>query len=236
MNELKYSTTIQLYNSFFDCNNNLKLQSVLSIFQDVASVHGEEIGVGYLTMLNKNLFWVLSRIKFDILKQPQIDETVTVETWPHEKGKIDFDRDFLIKSLSGEVLVKGTSKWCVINSQTRALSRTEQVEYSGGEFCKTVNYEDRFNKIAPFNTDELEPIFKYTVNFSDLDHNNHMNNTYYANLVVNAIENKVVNHFEINFVSECLLHDEISVFYNNENEQLVCGTVNNKTVFIAMVK
>ena len=81
-----------------------------------------------------------------------------------------------------------------------------------------------------------KPIFKYTVNFSDLDHNKHMNNTYYANLVVNAIENKVVNHFEINFVSECLLHDEISVFYNNENEQLVCGTVNNKTVFIAIVK
>ena len=236
MNELKYSTTIQLYNSFFDCNNNLKLQSVLSIFQDVASVHGEQIGVGYLTMLNKNLFWVLSRVKFDIIKQPQIDETVVVETWPHEKGKIDFDRDFLIKNLSGEVLVKGTSKWCVINSVTRTLSRTDQVEYCDGEFCKIVNYEERFNKIPQFSTDQLKPKFNYCVSFSDLDHNKHMNNTYYANLVVNAIENKVVNHFEINFVSECLLNDEILVYYNNENEQLVCGTVNNKTVFTALVK
>ena len=112
---MKHKTNITLYNSYFDLNDALTPKSILNIFQDVASVHAEEIGVGYSDMLAKNLYWVLSRVKFDIIKQPTPNQTVIVETWPLEKGRIDFDRDFLITSTDGEVLIKGTSKWCVID-------------------------------------------------------------------------------------------------------------------------
>ncbi|MBQ2864134.1 MAG: hypothetical protein IJE91_01560 [Clostridia bacterium] len=236
MNEIKYSTQIQLFNSYFDCNNELKPQSVLSVFQDVASEHGEQIGVGYLTMLEKNLFWVLSRVKYDVVKMPKINQIVLVETWPHEKGRIDFDRDYLIKSLSGEVLVKGTSKWCVIDTKTRTLSRTDAVEYTSGQFVKTVNYEERFSKVPSFEVDNLTPEFVYSVQHSDLDHNEHMNNTNYANLIVNAIKEKRLTHFEISFVSECRLNDQIKVYFLISENQQVCGYVNNKLVFNAMVK
>ena len=85
-----YETKMILYNSYFDVNDKISPKSILNIFQDVASYHAGEIGVGYEDMLAKNLYWVLSRIKYDIIRMPKIDEQVIVQTWPHEKGRSDF--------------------------------------------------------------------------------------------------------------------------------------------------
>ena len=235
MKLMKHTTKITLYNSYFDYNNRLSAKSMFSIFQDVASIHAEEIGVGFDDMFAKNLYWVLSRVKFDILKMPKTNQTVIVETWPHEKGKIDFDRDIKISDENGETLIIGTSKWCVINTETRSLQRTENVNYVG-EYCKDVNYQDKFSKIT-IPQIELAQKFIYDVKFSDLDHNKHMNNTNYTNLVVNALENKIFNHFEINYVNESLLSDEIVVSSaTTENGEFVIGKNNEKTIFTAFIK
>lgn len=232
---LKYKTTMTLYNSHFDLNNNLTAKAILEIFQDVASIHGEEIGVGYEVMLAKNLYWVLSRVKFDIIRMPSINEEVIIETWPHQKGRIDFDRDMKISSTSGEILVIGTSKWCVINSNTRMLERTDNINYIG-EIFPDINYADRFNKII-LPTEEKTFSFTHKVQFSDLDHNQHMNNTNYANLVLNASEDKVFNHFEINFINESKINDEIEVsLVKNESGEYVIGTNNEKTIFVSYIK
>lgn len=232
---MKYKTEITLFNSYFDINDNLSTKAILNIFQDVASIHAEDLGVGYLSMLEKNLYWVLSRVKIDILKMPKINQTVIVETWPHEKGRIDFDRDLKITSLDGEVLVIGTSKWCVINTQTRTLQRTDNVNYYG-EYCLDKNYQDKFGKIF---LSEQEPTtaFAYTVLHSDLDHNKHMNNTNYANLVFSAVKNKKYTHFEINFLNECILGDKIDILLSQtETGEYIIGKVGEKTAFTAFVK
>jgi len=186
-------------------------------------------------MLNKNLYWVLSRIKIDILKMPKPNETVIVETWPHVKGRIDFDRDFKILNEKDETLIIGTSKWCIIDTVNRMLQRTDNINYNG-ECIEDKNYEDSFTKI---DLPDIEETFKfnYKVRHSALDHNQHMNNTYYANLVFNAVENKLFRHFEINFKNECILNDEISVFsIQDKDGEYVIGKSNDKTYFIAYVK
>lgn len=232
---MKYEAKITLYSSYFDANDNLSIKSILSIFQDVAANHAEEIGVGYLTMLNKNLYWVLSRIKFDIIKMPEPNQIVVVQTWPHEKGRIDFDRDMKILDENGTVLITATSKWCVIDTINRRLQKTENINYIG-EVHPEVNYEEKFDKIILPNS-EPSLMFSHHVKFCDLDHNKHMNNTNYSNLTSNAITNKVVTHFEINFINECLENDEISVFHTaNDSGEYVIGKVQDKVVFSSYTK
>ena len=53
-----------------------------------------------------------------------------------------------------------------------------------------------------------------------------------------AVYNKnIVNHFEINFINECLLGDQINVFHiKNETGEYVSGCVEDKVVFNAYVK
>lgn len=235
MDIMKYSTKITLFNSYFDSNGNLTAKSILNIFQDVSSIHAEQLGVGYNQLLKQNLFWVLSRVKFDVIKMPQINEIVIVETWPHVKGKIDFDRDIKILNAHNEVLIVGTTKWCVINTISRSLQRGEHVNYLG-EYCLDVNYSTRFNKIV-LPDGNFTQKFVYPVMFCDIDNNKHMNNTHYASLVFNAIDNKLVKHFEINFINECLLGDKIVVSSTKtETGEFVLGTVNNTTTFVAYVQ
>lgn len=234
MNEMKYETKIILYNSYFDVNERLTPKSILNIFQDVASHHAEEIGVGFDDLIKLNLYWVLSRIKFDIISMPYINQEVIVQTWPHEKGRIDFDRDIKITSLDGNTLVIGTSKWCVIDTQTRMLQRSTNVNYNGTHL-NIVNYSEKFNKISIPDVNPIH-IYDYKVYFSDLDHNNHMNNTNYATLVSNVINNKCVKHFEINFLNECLYNDIINIsLIQTETNEIVIGTVNDKKAFVALV-
>lgn len=232
---MKFSTKITLFNSYFDKNNNLSSKAILNIFQDVASFHSEQIGVGFNDMLDKNLYWVLSRVKYDIIEMPKINQTVIVETWPHEKGKIDFDRDFKITSFDGDLLLIGTSKWCVIDVVNRTLKHTNNVTYNG-EYCLDKNYQERFCKIC-LPEKELTKNSTYIVTFGDLDRNQHMNNTNYANLVTNTIQNKKFNHFEINFNKECLQGDEIDIFYTQENgTEYIIGQVNGVTTFTALTR
>ena len=234
MNEMKYETKIILYNSYFDVNERLTPKSILNIFQDVASHHAEEIGVGFDDLITLNLYWVLSRIKFDIISMPYINQEVIVQTWPHEKGRIDFDRDIKITSLDGNTLIIGTSKWCVIDTQTRMLQRSTNVNYNGTHL-NIVNYSEKFNKISIPDVNPIH-IYDYKVYFSDLDHNNHMNNTNYATLVSNVINNKCIKHFEINFLNECLYNDIINIsLIQTETNEIVIGTVSDKKAFVALV-
>ena len=140
MATMKYSAKITLFSSYFDEYDRLSAKSILRLFQDVAGVNGDEIGVGYLTLLEKNLYWILTRIKFDVLEMPLPNQTVYVSTWPHEKGRIDFDRDFKIESEDGKTMIIGTSKWCVIDTNSGTLQRTENVNYNC-EICPDKNYE-----------------------------------------------------------------------------------------------
>ena len=232
---MKHSAKIVLYSSYFDMNDRLSPKSFLNLFQDVAGVNAVEIGVGYEDMLKKNLYWILSRVKFDVLKMPVPNQTVIVQTWPHEKGRIDFDRDFKILSEDGEVLIIGTSKWCVIDTVSRSLQRTDNVVYAG-ECLEDVNYVDKFVKIT-LPEGVFVKKFDYEVHFSDLDHNKHMNNTNYANLVASAITHKDIIHFEINFLHECLPGDVIAVStIKNDDGEYVLGKVAENTVFSAFVR
>ncbi len=233
---MKYTAKITLFNSYFDLNKRLSAKSILCILQDVAAVHAEELGVGLDALLSKNLYWVLSRIKFDIIKMPEMNQTVIVETWPHEKGRIDFDRDMRILSEDGNELIIATTKWCVIDTVSRTLQKTENVNYIGGDYLDSTTYEGRFGRLTLPGAEPTE-CFCHTVSFCDLDPNNHMNNTNYANLVLNAAENKLFSHFEINFISECKENELISVSkIATDDGEFVTATVNGKTAFNAFIK
>ncbi len=231
---MKYSTDLTLYNSYFDANDKLSLKSILSIFQDVASIHAEEIGVGFSDMLARGFYWVLVRIKIDVIKMPFPNQKVKVLTYPLEKGRIDFDRELKITSMDGETLITGISKWCIIDTATRSLKRTDGVNYVG-EYCAEKIYEEPFNKIL-LPESEFDFKLSHRVSFSDLDHNWHMNNTNYASLVASASESKEFSHFEINFLSECKLGDELNVYLAKSNGEYFKGEASGKTSFTAYLK
>lgn len=197
----------------------IKPFSVLQIFQDASTKHAEEIGVGFEAMLASHVLWVTMRIKYEILRLPNLDEQLTIKTYPSGKNRMEYDREYLIFDAAGNMIIKGQSKWCLINSQTRRIEKMIETPVLIDE---EPVYKERFLK-----TEDFEPKFLPDVNYQikpdDIDNNGHTNNTVYAEMIAPILEqqNKTINFFQINFLKECMLGERIDIYSQKENGNLL---------------
>lgn len=217
--------TSQIKNKFSFFKNDfqngiLKFDSVLKKFQDIATIHAKILNIDFDEMLKKNLLWVTLRIKYQVLSQPEINEKLTISTFPSGKTLLEFDRDFVIKSTRG-VLITGSSKWCLIDKDTRRIAKIANLP-SLENLTKPSVFDGKFLKTEIFDTSELKPVFEYTIKNDDIDKNGHMNNTKYAKIVQNNFSvNKLPTFFQINFLKEAMLNDKIYLYQKQIDEKIL---------------
>ncbi len=233
---LYYEKKLSLRVSDYDLRDRLAPSAVLDLFQFVATEHAERIGIGYKAMLEKNLFWVLVRCRYDVVKNPEYCSEITVKTWPREEGRIDYDRDYEITDEKGDLLVYGSSKWCVVNAATRRIAVNGEVRYSDREFYGKAVYPDGLKKIKDFSTDGFSSE-KGRTTYSDLDHNGHVNNANYGKFVLNALRpDAEIKSFGIDFINEMSADSDYEVFFGkDEGKTKVKGVSDGKQNFRAEI-
>lgn len=190
------------------------------------------LGVGFDALYRQGRLWVISRIKAVIERTPALYETVTAETWPEPTGRVDFDRDYLVRGADGRIIARGVSKWCVIDLNSRRLVRAQDIIFPG-EFCMEKTFETPFTKLAQ--QESLPIAFEHTVRRSDLDHNGHMNNARYGELLLDAVPtDRMIRAFQIDFLHEAL-HNEMIAIHSSQEENAISlyGTVEDKPCFAA---
>lgn len=171
--------------SDFDRYGKLKASSILDIFQDIASCHANELGIGFDAMIANKTIWVLSKVKFEVFKNPSLFETVHVKTWPLQPEKIIFTREYVISSANGDVIAKGTSEWVVIHSEKRRMVPPTDFFPIKEGFNEEKLFDGKIKKIPDFEvTDEA---YTLKTGFSDCDINGHVNNIRYASYVLDAL-------------------------------------------------
>lgn len=205
----------------FDKYNRILPSAVLDLFQDAAGQHSELLGVGFRAMLERSCLWVLTHVRFRIVSSPLRHQTVIVKTWPLKPGRLSYRREYCIENEMGETLIAGSSDWVVIHSEKRRfLSMPDLYPFQEG-FCEELMFSDKTVKIQNFEAGGAT----YTVNagFSELDINNHVNNTKYANYVLDAINpgaEDVLETFQIDYRKEVVCGTELNIFHCRE-EKLV---------------
>lgn len=233
-----FSEEFRLRISDYSTYDHLTPHAVLDLFQDVAGKHADLIGVGFQEMIGKDLIWVLVRTKYEVLKNPKLYETVRVSTWPKAKGRLDFDREYLIENLQGEVLIRGISKWVIVNRKTRRLSPARDIHYNC-ELEEREYFTGGFPKLEDFDISGLS-FFEERTTFSDLDHNGHVNNANYARFILNAISlqpAEEIAFFEIDHIKELPPDTFVKNFYKKDGKMIwVKGIINNSdTTYIAKI-
>ena len=199
---------------------NLKPFSIMQKFQTIATSHAENLGLDYHSMLKKNLLWITMRIKYKIDKMPASGQKLVLKTYPLAKNMIEFDRDFLIETENGEILIRGTSKWCLIDKDTRKLCRMSSIDYDFENVYGTA-FEGKFLKTDTF-VPEFAPDYSYQVIDSDIDVNGHMNNTMYSKIIGNFIKHngKKIEEYQVNFLKEAFLGNRIDVYIKKDGNNL----------------
>lgn len=79
-NYLQHSQKIVTAVDEFDFLERIKPSAIMEYFQDLATVHASEIGIGYGEMKEQNLCWVLNRLSAIIDKSPKLGEEIIITT------------------------------------------------------------------------------------------------------------------------------------------------------------
>lgn len=227
-----FSKKYTLSTSDVDAFLELKLSSLFTMMQDAATDHAELFGVGKANTLDKGLFWVITRYFVDILRAPKYLETIFVKTYPGKDMRFIFPRYFQVESESGEVLIRASSTWCVLNKETHKINMKP--------FDKVLPEEHHENelplppKAAPAKANFVED---RRVRFSEVDLNGHLNNASYITYLLDMHSREFysknrIKHFIINYEREILDGETVSLFSdNNLPNEYIKGMVGNNTIF-----
>lgn len=231
---LLYSQDFTFTTNDYYYNDNLKISSILNVFQTVAGDHAELIGAGYEEMMKQDIVWMLLHLKCDIIKSFKRGEKITVKTVPQPKGRIGYVRDYYIYNDKNELCVKGSSFWCLVSFSKRRLLRPT-FEYKG-EFADFKAYEQDFERLTPFSVSE-NPAYVCKILNTHIDKNGHVNNIKYADFVVDGLDEiPDICSFEIKYVSECRKGDTLNIGYQKQDNTIyACGENNGKTSFVAKI-
>lgn len=219
----------------FDKFDRVKPSSILDLFQDAAGQHAEEIGVGFNDMIAKKYLWVLTRVKFQIISAPKRYETVVIKTWPLEPNRLNYRREYCMEDTSGNKLVIGSSEWVVLHSEERRLLSVPDLYSFTDGFHDEVMLPEKAKKVRDFEISGKP----YIVNagFCELDVNDHVNNTKYANYVLDAInpaEDDIIDNFQIDYRKEVMQGAQLSIYYTKEDNIITAkGQNDNNEVMFA---
>ena len=218
---MKESLTEEFNISSYDLTpgGEARLTSLANFFQEIAYHHATRLGVGYHDLVKEQIFWVLSRMKIRMLRYPEWDEKIRVETWPCGLDKIFAMRDFRIFSPDGRVSGMASTAWLVVDGRTRRPVRPsgELDQYAEGQ---DLPFEKRLKKIVL--SGDLHSVGIHRVAGSDLDVVGHVNNVKYMEWCIDATGRRgleqSIGTFEINFMHEALLEDSIEILGTPDNE------------------
>lgn len=213
---IKYTErhTIACYDT--DASWRLKPASFMNLAQEAAGRHAVYLGFGYDDLIASNTAWILSRVHVEFPDTPKWREEITLNTWHKGLNRLFFLRDFLLTDNSGNVKVKATTSWLVMNLETRRLVRDPGL-VEEGTVCTENVIETPADKVQMPKDIEAVAVFEHTVAYSDIDTNGHTNNAMYMQWAMDAVDYEIasvraVKSFTINFNHETKAGDKVVLF------------------------
>lgn len=236
---IRYKKNYEVELSDLDFKGRLRLSSLFTYFQDVANLAADELGVGIEKLYNDyGIVWVLTRIRVDVERYPTLNEQIIIETWPQEPGKIEFERDFLVRDQQGNVIIRAMSSWVLMDIKERKLRRTSQIDLTYPEIIEDRAIHSKFKKLKDFGN--LNHTYHKVISYSDIDFNGHLTNSKYVDYILDCLDMDLhkqfdVSSIEVNFVNEALPGETISLLKDDslikEGKVYIEGQIQNKTTF-----
>jgi acyl-ACP thioesterase len=194
-----------------DFTRKLKPSALFSYFQEIAGLHADNQGAGIDTLAREHgAAWVLTRMRVDVTRYPDRDEEVILETWPQEPRKYEFDRDYLMRDLAGNIIARGVSVWVVLDVSSRRLVRSEVIwrGLPGALTERAIDCAMGKIKLPP----EPAAAYKRRIGCSDTDMNGHLNNSKYVDFIMDCfsmeqLRRRRAGSIKVNYLSEAFPGD-----------------------------
>ena len=224
-------------------NGDIRISSLFRLFQKAAGDDFDKTGLTYDILRNNNIAFVLTKMSLICYENIKVYDNIKVITKPRGCRGASFLRDYEIEK-DGKILARCCSEWVIINFEKRKILRPTCLDELGGI---PVDKTDLFEIDTPdmnFTEDNMDYTDTRRVYYSHIDRNNHMNNTFYPDIVYDYLPDKYKETLKglkitIRYVAEIACGGEFEVFtHEDENTfKLLAKNKNtDKTIFTAVVE
>lgn len=203
-------------------------------FQESAENGVVIYGVDTPSLNSKGYCWIILRMSVELEKSPKWKDNFKIRTWSCGSKSIFWRRDYLVIDGEDKVIGRSTSEWIVADIDShRPIRPTKMVD----DFSEFPDYKELLNpqnndfslqysspKLDfPLSVEELgEPSIVKYADYSELDHNHHVNNTRYIAWAYDAlfksgIDVDSISKFDINYHSEVKPGEKVDIYLKDEN-------------------
>ena len=226
-----YEERFRLKSKDVDLYRRLRCSRLFELLQEASIRHTELLGMGREKTLDRGLLWIVGLQRSEIRRMPEYDEEILLRSWPGKTMRLFFPRYYSLETVDGEELLRASALWSLVDQESRKLVFPDAwgVEIDGQE------RGDELDASSPPRRLPLSEQVHFTVPYSYVDLNGHMNNTRYFDLAQDLIpaaqEGRRLLTVQTEYVSEARLGDDLSVRWGEDDGRYYLEGTAERCVF-----
>ena len=183
VHERSYTTSMRVGSRDVDLYRRLRTSSMFQLFQELSVIHASSLGFGTEEVISRGAVWVITMQRVEIKRMPSEGELIHLETWTGKTTHLLYPRFYRICDEKGDIIIEASSLWTLMDIESRKMLSSEQF---GHEIIDMTTGCEIDMPGAPKKA-AGEIAGRFTVPYSYLDQNGHMNNTRYFDLAEDVI-------------------------------------------------
>lgn len=169
--------TVQYYEG--DMTGKLSLPMLLNLAVLSGTLQADQLGIGDEVVHAQGVGWIVLQYEMTITRRPKVNETIVLQTQARDCNAFFCQRQYRMLDQTGQVLVDIQALFSLLDMEKRKLARgpDEFIDAYGAQRVKRIK-----RGLAPAKIAEDEPVDgqqQYRVRFTDIDMNQHVNNSRY---------------------------------------------------------
>lgn len=206
-----------------DASNRLHLHYLIKHSQILDMIHNEEIGLTSDLLDEKDLSWIIITNQIKLLgNRPSPKDHLVIESWISSIKGIKFSREnkyYLNEKKPENLIGVGSSSWILATKEDHKPVKPNK--YFDKEWLQTlvapeVACTDKIENLKSFTKQDLgQELLEYEISYGDLDINDHLNNTHYVRLSIDAFAKHIGFDYEKDIIEieNYIIKFEKEMFY-----------------------
>ena len=219
-------------------NGSIKISSLLKFLQKAAGDELLDTPLSYASLASRNIAFVLTKMTLQFFNDIRLYDTLEITTHARKTHGATFPRDFIVR-INGKVVCAARSMWVLLHLTERKIMRPSSICDLGEVPTSEDDYIEIQDTRRNPDPNSLSQTNVRKVEYSHLDMNNHLNNTYYSDFIFDSVDKpfKIEGlYMQINYKNEARLGDFLEIckaeaddggfdfFANLKNSDKVCFT------------
>lgn len=223
---MKWSEKFKVKFHETDQNEVVGVSQTFKYIQEAALCQLNSQHPSYKELFEQKKAFVLSSIRLEMYSSIFSYDEIIARSWACPSRGLNFVRCYEIER-DGEILCEAISSWALVSTEEKKLYTVNDIDTSAYFMDEPIKTE-RPARVRIPSALPMSLVGEYTVQYSDIDMNGHMNNTNYPRIICDKLPSadKIrVKSIGIHFASEARLGETLKIYMSKIDNRVYFRTI-----------